>query len=227
MELIRHYGIPLLVASLFHGFVFLFLYTGFGLFALEETVDEIVPHFVKAQLIPAIQRTRPTQVLPTNSDDQKFAVAENEQDGSEDGSAEGVETDLDQEELDRMRRFQELQQSQRDALVSAEINEVQETVLDDRTREFMDSIYEAITQNWSRPPVATNEMSARVLVELYPDGEVLSVGIIESSGTPAFDRSAIAAVEKAAPYSLPNDRELYEKRFRQITLNFRPQDLQQ
>jgi colicin import membrane protein len=45
---------------------------------------------------------------------------------------------------------------------------------------------------------------------------------VESSGDPAFDRSAEAAVRRASPLPLPANRELFEN-FRSFTFVFKPQ----
>jgi TonB family protein len=64
-------------------------------------------------------------------------------------------------------------------------------------------------------------------IQLIPTGEVVSVNVLNSSGSAAFDRSAVNAVEKAGEFpqlqNLP-PRE-FEKTFRRFRLLFRPEDL--
>ena len=57
-----------------------------------------------------------------------------------------------------------------------------------------------ITQNWRRPPSARNGMEVLLIVSLVPTGEVVGISVSSSSGSTAFDRSAIAAVERVARF---------------------------
>ena len=100
------------------------------------------------------------------------------------------------------------------------------------TAEEMAASYAALIQQtvvnyWSRPPSARNGMEALLAIQLIPTGEVVSVSVLKSSGSTAFDRSAINAVEKAGCFpelqKLP-PRE-FEKTFRRFRLLFRPEDL--
>jgi colicin import membrane protein len=100
------------------------------------------------------------------------------------------------------------------------------------TAEEMAASYAALIQQtvvgyWSRPPSARNGMEALLAIQLIPTGEVVSVTVLKSSGSTAFDRSAINAVEKAGSFpelqNLPS-RE-FEKTFRRFRLLFRPEDL--
>jgi colicin import membrane protein len=100
------------------------------------------------------------------------------------------------------------------------------------TAEEMAASYAALIRDtvvgyWSRPASARNGMEALLAIQLVPTGEIVSVTVLRSSGSTAFDRSAINAVEKAA--SFPELRNLpsreFEKTFRRFQLLFRPEDL--
>jgi TonB family protein len=100
------------------------------------------------------------------------------------------------------------------------------------TAEEMSTSYAALVRDtvvsyWSRPPSARNGMEALLAIQLVPTGEIVSVSVIRSSGSVAFDRSAMNAVEKAGSFpelkNLPG-RE-FEKTFRRFQLLFRPEDL--
>ncbi|WP_439102339.1 TonB family protein [Congregibacter sp.] len=100
------------------------------------------------------------------------------------------------------------------------------------TAEEMSTSYAALIRDtvvnyWSRPPSARNGMEALLAIQLVPTGEIVSVSVLRSSGSVAFDRSAINAVEKAGSFpelkNLPG-RE-FEKTFRRFQLLFRPEDL--
>ena len=49
--------------------------------------------------------------------------------------------------------------------------------------------------------------------------------LLESSGNPAFDRSAEQAVRKVDRFDVPKESRLFEKSFRRFTLLFKPEDL--
>lgn len=84
-----------------------------------------------------------------------------------------------------------------------------------------------ITQNWRRPPSARNGMEALLTISLVPTGEVVGINVSTSSGSSAFDRSAIAAVERVGQF--PEVAVLsisdFERYFRRFPLRFRPEDL--
>ena len=88
-------------------------------------------------------------------------------------------------------------------------------------------IRDTVTSYWSRPASARNGMQALLELQLVPTGEIVSVSVLQGSGSVAFDRSAINAVDKAGSFpelkNLPN-RE-FEKSFRRFRLLFRPEDL--
>ena len=86
-------------------------------------------------------------------------------------------------------------------------------------------IYELVRQNWSRPPSARNGMSARLLVELIPTGEVISVAVVEGSGNAAFDQAAEQAVRQARRFPVPDNNSQFERYFRRFYFLFQPEDL--
>lgn len=88
-------------------------------------------------------------------------------------------------------------------------------------------IQKVVQENWSRPPSARNGMSVVMQIRMLPTGELVDATITQSSGDPAFDRSAETAVFRAAPFrelvSLPIN--VFNTNFRTLTLTFRPEDL--
>jgi colicin import membrane protein len=98
---------------------------------------------------------------------------------------------------------------------------------DEMTGSYAALIQQTVMNYWSRPPSARNGMEALLAIQLIPTGEVISVTLLKSSGSTAFDRSAINAVQKAG--SFPELKQLptreFEKTFRQFRLLFRPEDL--
>ena len=90
---------------------------------------------------------------------------------------------------------------------------------------FQAKIYNQVRSNWSRPPSARNGMQTKLLVELIPTGEVMSVSIIESSGVLAFDRSAEQAIKRSGKFEVPDNNQLFEEYFRRFYFLFKPEDL--
>jgi colicin import membrane protein len=70
-------------------------------------------------------------------------------------------------------------------------------------------------------------MRAVIQIRMLPTGELIDARITQSSGDPAFDRSAENAVYRAAPFSeltaLPI--RVFNQNFRTLSLIFQPEDL--
>jgi colicin import membrane protein len=56
---------------------------------------------------------------------------------------------------------------------------------------------------------------------MIPGGTVTSVEVVQSSGDPSFDRSAVAAVQRASPLPVSADPEVMD-RFRSFNFRFNP-----
>ena len=146
-------------------------------------------------------------------------------------------------ELEREREQQELQEQRRRELAEAERRRQEEEAEQRRQQEAVAAqaartefelvqsataiIQMAVQQVWNRPPSARNGMRAILQISMLPTGELLDVRITESSGDPAFDRSAENAVYGAAPFtelqSLPIN--VFNANFRTLSLIFQPEDL--
>ena len=92
---------------------------------------------------------------------------------------------------------------------------------------YISLIQTLVIRHWDRPSSARKGMTVMLRVRLTPTGEIISVRKIKGSGNEAFDDSAIAAVEDAAPFRelMQLDNRLFENAFREFNLNFNPQDL--
>jgi colicin import membrane protein len=95
------------------------------------------------------------------------------------------------------RRQQELQAS-----IDAEQSAAQAKAAIER---FIPQLQMRVQRYWIRPPSARDNMVTVLQVELLPSGDVRDVRIVESSGDRTFDRSAQAAVYRAAPLPVPTD----------------------
>ena len=130
-----------------------------------------------------------------------------------------------QEERERQDRLEELSKQSTQLALAEELADLRDLEADAETMSYAEGIQRAIVQAWSRPPSARLGMQARLRVDLVPSGDLLSVTLIESSGNPAFDRSAEQAVRRVGRFEVPKESRLFEKKFRRFTLLFKPEDL--
>lgn len=110
-------------------------------------------------------------------------------------------------------------------LINAEMDAIRAVTDDEKAMAYVGQIQADIIQNWSRPPSARNGMQTLLKVFLVPTGEVVDVSVLESSGNAAFDRSAIQAVRKVRRFDVPRESRLFEDKFREFEVLFRPEDL--
>lgn len=82
-------------------------------------------------------------------------------------------------------------------------------------------IVDAISRNWILPENTDRSLSCQFHIRLAPDGSVLEVSLVRSSGNPILDRSAQAAIYKASPLPVPSDPALFSQ-FRENNLTVRP-----
>jgi len=78
-----------------------------------------------------------------------------------------------------------------------------------------------VEKSWSIPADSPSGLMCLLKIELQPDGKVQNVSITQSSGDQTFDRSAVAAVKKAAPFPLPENPEAAAK-FKSFNFKFNP-----
>jgi colicin import membrane protein len=64
-------------------------------------------------------------------------------------------------------------------------------------------------------------LSCVLTIRMVPGGEVVSVKVVESSGSAIFDRRAEVAVSRASPLPVPDDPRVFEQ-MREIRLTFEP-----
>jgi colicin import membrane protein len=65
-------------------------------------------------------------------------------------------------------------------------------------------------------------LKCTIQVKLLSSGVVMDAIVISGSGDPVFDRSAENAVRKASPLPVPSDKNLFNAKFRPLTLVFDP-----
>lgn len=86
-------------------------------------------------------------------------------------------------------------------------------------------IRERLKNAWYLPSSATENMVARLQITLLPTGELADVRLVSSSGNTAFDNSALSAVRGVGRYPIPDERDTFERYFRQFEIEFNPRRL--
>lgn len=240
MYWLREYSLPLLLALLLHIGAAAALYGGWS---PEKTVSNVIkPRAVMADLLvlqpQAKPAPKPVQKAPPPAQQPKPAPAKPKVDPAEAArkqaqeaakrAAEKAAAEKAAEEAarqERLQRLSELAQTSLDQAIADETADLQAGTAEMIAQSYRLGIYELVRQNWSRPPSARNGMSAKLLVELIPTGEVVGVSIEESSGNAAFDRSAEQAVRQSRRFEVPEDNAIFEAHFRRFYFLFQPEDL--
>lgn len=90
--------------------------------------------------------------------------------------------------------------------------------------DYRDRIRNKIHGYLRLPPNLSGNPEVVYQVRLLPDGEVLRLMLLKSSGQPAYDRQVELAILKASPLPLPPDRDLAGAFREDLILKFRPYD---
>ena len=86
--------------------------------------------------------------------------------------------------------------------------------------QYISMMQSAVQRHWKVPGgIADNIPDPLVEMILNPNGSLVSVRILESSGDATFDQTLISAIHAAAPFQLPNDQ--FET-FRKNQIRFHP-----
>ncbi len=136
------------------------------------------------------------------------------------------------------KRIKEYERKRQEELVRQEAEMKQKLAAERRRREaarqqgrqreisrYLGLIKNAVTRHWTLPAQEVKGLRCEVKVRIIPNGEVIDVQIIKSSGNLAFDRSVETAVYRAAPLPVPSiDSGLFNE-FREVIFSFEPRDL--
>lgn len=224
---IRDYSVPVLLAVLLHGFAAASAYVFDVSGASSENSRVFEPNTISVSLLVLERETRKSNVSP-NIQDSVPSVNMSPETGDEEGDSdladEFEQTEEERRVLERI-RLEELRNQIFDQGLIRETEGFQDAIFDEESTSYVNAIYSAIVVKWSRPPSATRDMETVLQVELFPNGELDTVELLESSGHEAFDRSTIAAVKAVKKFAVPNNSELFEQRFRSFNLRFRGEDL--
>jgi len=86
--------------------------------------------------------------------------------------------------------------------------------------QYIHRMQRSVQQHWKVPGgMADNIPDPLVEMILKPNGDIVRIRVLESSGDPAFDQTLIAAIHAAAPFSIP--RQQFES-FRKNKIRFHP-----
>jgi colicin import membrane protein len=90
----------------------------------------------------------------------------------------------------------------------------------------LDAMTTRITRAWRRPVAFRGGLEVYLRMSLASNGELVDVRIVKTSGDVLFDRSALTAVQRAAPFNEVKqfDAATFEEKFRSLTVKFRPED---
>lgn len=88
---------------------------------------------------------------------------------------------------------------------------------------FRTMIAAAIGRYWLVPPNLNPKLTTILMVRVAPGGLVLTVQVMQSSGSAELDQSAMLAVSKASPLPVPSG-ELFDQ-FRELRLTVRPEGI--
>jgi len=230
---LREYSVPVLFAVLLHAAAVAALYSGWQ--PQKDTVRMIKPQIVNSTLLVLEPKARPKPPPPPPKVSQPEPAPQEAEITPE--VKPQVDPAVARREAEAAARLREAQQQARlraladSSFVNALADET--SALEEGAaaadieiaQSYRFGIYQLVVANWSRPPSARNGMEATLQVDLVPTGDVVSVTLIQGSGSSAFDRSAEAAVRKARRFEVPVESALFEKYFRRFILLFKPEDL--
>lgn len=145
---------------------------------------------------------------------------------------------VDQEKLDKEKEKKELAKAEEQARKDKEAKQKQEAAralqaqqdaarkaeMAGEVNKYKALIVNAIGRHWILPENVNDGLSSQFRIRLAPDGEVLEVHLMRSSGDAVLDRSAQTAIYKASPLPVPADPATFEL-FRDISLTVRPENV--
>ena len=228
---ILKYAAPLLLALVLHLALFLFVDHNWS----EDSEPSSIADFkaINAQLVmlepqlsakpkkePKKMASLPVKIIdPVETEPEEVYESPEK---TENAKKKDVEKD---KKFARQELLNKLARSNLEATINEEASELENSSNQQIAASFQAKIYDQVRRKWRRPPSARNGMQAKLLVELIPTGEVVSVTVVESSGLADFDRSAEQAVIRSGRFEVPDESRLFEEYFRKFFFLFRPEDL--
>jgi len=89
-------------------------------------------------------------------------------------------------------------------------------------------ISQKVRDNWIRPANARTGMEVGLMIKLNLVGRIIDVRVIHHDGSDEFVESVIQALKRVGSFEklADLDRKVFDKNFREFTLQFKPEDLQ-
>lgn len=129
----------------------------------------------------------------------------------------------EQQKIAQQKAQQQAAAKQKEAALKAERDKLaaehQEFLLTE-VEKYRIAFQELIEENRILSAVFPNNISCKIRIKLLPDGSILSVTIVQTSGNPAYDELATTAIYKSAPFPMPSEPDLYTQ-LRDIILSFK------
>lgn len=180
---------------------------------------EVTPEPVPVQPAPVEPAPPPKVAEPVTPPAQAdIELRDKKKKEAREKAAARAKQEKERRELDKYaagQRAQRLQEEQ--ARIRAEVDAATAT----QVVRYRDQIRNKIRRNIVMPPDVPESATAEYRVTLLPDGSVLEVRLLKSSGNAAYDTAAERAIYKAQPLPLPPDEGL-KKMFRELRLTIRP-----
>lgn len=127
---------------------------------------------------------------------------------------------LDQELARQMREELDAEATQLRSMQARALTSRQASLV----RDFQERIRGKIRDALILPQNLRGDAEVVFQVSLLPNGEVLRVALVRTSGQPLYDSAVERAIFKASPLPLPNEREAAAPFREGLTLKFRPSD---
>lgn len=160
-------------------------------------------------------------------DDAKAAKAKTEAEKKKKAEAEKQKAEA---ELKRKREREAQEEKRRqEAARQEQEKHIADTADDANVKSYSELIKERVEQNWSRPPSARTGMVCEFVIDMLPNGQVVSVTLTKSSGNAAYDMSAEQAIKRVDRFTEIKDVpiDVFERYFRRFKFVFNPEDLRQ
>ena len=223
------FGIPTLVALLVH---LLFVFALEGGWTTASPTIAAQPKAVQASLVSLSEikakpkpKPKPKVVEPKSEPTPAPAPAPQVEAPPPQPVVEQSESAPEVSQAERLAELQRELMAGFEDFLDADEQEANEEV--DEVQQVVGLMQARITQNWRRPPSARNGMEVLLIISLVPTGEVVGISVSSSSGSTAFDRSAIAAVERVTRFPEVTILSIsdFERYLRRFPLRFKPEDL--
>jgi len=249
MGLLTNIVIPVAVSLLIHALIFAALISGWQ---QQRSMPKIVPPtYIEAKLVQledqskkkATAKKQPKKIdltakrkeqarLKREEEAKRQAQIRKQKAAADKKAAEKKRQEEDktrrerEKQAQREREQQRLQQQFQEAL-EEEQGLLQEEEFANEAQSYISKFRQRVESKWSRPPSARTGMRCTLRIQLVPTGRIVSVDVVESSGNPAFDRSAVQAVKKVElfPEVKEMSSDVFERYYRNFKFLFNPQDL--